>query len=211
MIIIHLVRKPLSEANVASNVLKHHTGGLNIDACRLSTGDNLDGGAYTDGAQPRSGELFNALKPGGAGTYVQPSGRWPTNLIFEHHPDCECQGLTKVKGTAFKEGLTRPHGHGEVFRDGKDRDPEGARTLMPQYGDAEGNEVIVDWACAEGCPVADLGNQSGTLTSGRLPADSYRDGGRDNASIFAGAGVFMHHGYEPDTGTAARYYKQVKR
>ena len=207
MIIIHLVRKPLSEANVASNVLKHHTGGLNIDACRLSTGDNLDGGAYTDGAQPRSGELFNALKPGGAGTYVQPSGRWPTNLIFEHHPDCECQGLTKVKGTAFKEGLTRPHGHGEVFRDGKDRDPEGARTLMPQYGDAEGNEVIVDWACVPGCPVQDLAENSGVRKTTWVSLDHANHRGWE---FLADLGHPGDQGYN-DTGTAARYYKQVKR
>ena len=33
-----LARKPLSEKTVAANVLKHGTGGLNIDGCRVSGG-----------------------------------------------------------------------------------------------------------------------------------------------------------------------------
>ena len=36
-----LCRKPLSERTIASNVLKHETGGLNIDRCRVAT-DNDD-------------------------------------------------------------------------------------------------------------------------------------------------------------------------
>ena len=35
-----LVRKPLSEATIAENVLRHGCGGLNIDACRIPTGDD---------------------------------------------------------------------------------------------------------------------------------------------------------------------------
>ena len=42
MRIIHVLRKPLSEGTVASNVLKHGCGGLNIDASRISsTGDHM--------------------------------------------------------------------------------------------------------------------------------------------------------------------------
>jgi hypothetical protein len=38
MKVIHVLRKPLSEGTVAKNVLKHGTGGLNIDKSRLSEG-----------------------------------------------------------------------------------------------------------------------------------------------------------------------------
>ena len=40
---IVLARKPLSEKSVADNVLKHETGGINIDGCRieLSEGENI--------------------------------------------------------------------------------------------------------------------------------------------------------------------------
>ena len=39
---IHVLRKPLSEGTVASNVLKHGTGGLNIDASRISFRSEAD-------------------------------------------------------------------------------------------------------------------------------------------------------------------------
>ena len=38
---ICLARKPLSEKSVGENVLKHGTGGINIDGCRVKTKDDL--------------------------------------------------------------------------------------------------------------------------------------------------------------------------
>ena len=38
---ICLARKPLSEKSIAENVLKHGTGGINIDGCRVKTKDDL--------------------------------------------------------------------------------------------------------------------------------------------------------------------------
>jgi len=38
MLVIHICRKPLSEPTVSANVLKHGTGALNIDACRIGAG-----------------------------------------------------------------------------------------------------------------------------------------------------------------------------
>lgn len=40
MRVIHVLRKPLSESTVAANTLKHGTGGLNIDASRIRTGED---------------------------------------------------------------------------------------------------------------------------------------------------------------------------
>ena len=45
---IILVRKPISEKNVALNVLKWETGGLNIDACRIGWGDKWIEGSKKD-------------------------------------------------------------------------------------------------------------------------------------------------------------------
>src|SRR5699024_10569877 len=42
---IVLARKPLAEKTVARNVLAHGTGAINVDACRIETEDNLNGGA----------------------------------------------------------------------------------------------------------------------------------------------------------------------
>lgn len=39
---IIIARKPLSEGSVAANVLKHGTGGLNIDGCRVAAADGTE-------------------------------------------------------------------------------------------------------------------------------------------------------------------------
>lgn len=62
---ILVFRKALSESTVASNVIKHGTGSLNIDASRVVA---YDAGDST------------------------PSRRFPSNLILGHHPDCDESG-----------------------------------------------------------------------------------------------------------------------
>lgn len=74
-----LARKPF-KGTVAANVLEWGTGAINIDGARVQTDDNLNGGAYSD--TERKNQFFKALDAG-AGEYVQPSGRWPANLIHD--------------------------------------------------------------------------------------------------------------------------------
>lgn len=89
---ICLARKPLSEKTVALNVLKWGTGALNIDACRIATDDNLNGGAYSEGGS-RSTLAGDSRQGASAGMYQagktaekpfnQPSGRFPANVITD--------------------------------------------------------------------------------------------------------------------------------
>lgn len=76
---ITVARKPF-KGTVAANVLEWGTGAINIDGCRVATGDDLNGGAYSN--TERKNQFFKALDAG-AGEYVQPSGRWPANLIHD--------------------------------------------------------------------------------------------------------------------------------
>ena len=87
---ICMARKPLSEKTVAENVLKHGTGGINIDESRVETSDNLNGGAY---AKNGNRGVSNSLAQGGgmnqAGKttgkeFEQPTGRFPANLIHDN-------------------------------------------------------------------------------------------------------------------------------
>ena len=72
---IVVARKPLSEKNVALNVLKHGTGGLNIDECRIG---NKDTRSKTGGENIREGW---GTKPGAiAGSE---NGRFPANIILD--------------------------------------------------------------------------------------------------------------------------------
>lgn len=81
---IILARKPLI-GTVARNVMEHGVGGINIDACRIETTENLNGGAYAkEGADRHDGaENWRYKREGGAGQYQQPEGRWPANILLD--------------------------------------------------------------------------------------------------------------------------------
>lgn len=73
-----LVRKPLGEKTVAANVLKHGTGGLNIDGCRVETDEVLN---YGTGKKSNVGfktSLQNDNRPEYDG-----KGRFPANFIHD--------------------------------------------------------------------------------------------------------------------------------
>jgi DNA modification methylase len=82
--IIVLARKPLA-GTVASNVLQHGTGALNIDGCRIPTDDNLNGGTYTGELRDPGPQrcLENQNRKRGIGEFQQPDGRWPANVIHD--------------------------------------------------------------------------------------------------------------------------------
>jgi hypothetical protein len=71
-----LARKPFS-GTVAANVLRHGTGALNIDGCRVGTGDRR-----MCGTTDKSGKTSIVL---GARTETRTeAGRWPANLILSY-------------------------------------------------------------------------------------------------------------------------------
>jgi site-specific DNA-methyltransferase (adenine-specific) len=99
---ITVARKPLSEKTVASNVLEHGTGGLNIDGCRVSTEDKLSGGHASGGQQMTGGwerpwmkdpdaVAANAERSRQSVAKAEELGRWPANLI--HDGSDEVTGL----------------------------------------------------------------------------------------------------------------------
>lgn len=104
---IILARKP-PEGTVADNVLKYGVGGLNIDACRVPTDDNLNGGAYSKDGAGRSGLSGDERDAKGAGMfapgkkaddeYVQPTGRFPANLIHDGSDEVLACFPDNVKG-----------------------------------------------------------------------------------------------------------------
>jgi hypothetical protein len=81
---IVVARKPLA-GTVAANVLEHGTGALNIDGCRVGmestrrtqrgTTTAWEGGAFS-GDRVNGGDV----------------GRWPSNVVWTHAPDCDPDG-----------------------------------------------------------------------------------------------------------------------
>lgn len=103
---IVLARKPISEKTVAANVLKHGTGGINIDACRVKReeGDRTEYGRDTVLDYPTislSLGKFNKQTP----YFPDAAGRFPSNLIF----GCACETKDHEEGCPVKE-LNRQSG-----------------------------------------------------------------------------------------------------
>lgn len=103
---IVLARKPF-KSTVAANVLQYGTGGLNIDACRIS----LDGQPKTSGGCAGT----SALHGGGITTRAVENndlGRWPANVMFDEEA---AQLLDEQSGVSTSAGGQASLG---AFRDG---------------------------------------------------------------------------------------------
>lgn len=76
-----LVRKPLSEKTVAANVLKHGTGGINIDGCRIEmrAGDQKGEGGPNKGMSGT--DFFGTMTT--SGNNRDGLGRFPANLVLD--------------------------------------------------------------------------------------------------------------------------------
>ena len=88
--VIHIcvAMKPL-EGNFAQNALEQGVAGLNVDGCRIATGEE-DAKAMERCNTPRSGRMFDSESP--IGTFIRSSssgaldtnkGRWPANIILD--------------------------------------------------------------------------------------------------------------------------------
>ena len=83
-------RKPLSESTVAKNVLKHGTGGINIDASRIPTNlddDNLRPNALNHN-KTKAADIYSKYKVGADvqtqdNGYHSTKGRFPANIMHD--------------------------------------------------------------------------------------------------------------------------------
>jgi hypothetical protein len=218
VIVIHLARKPLEGGTVAANTLRHGTGGLNVDGCRLFCGDehargvvSCRSGGAVQGADLRSGPALGMYEPGrGFVATDHARGRWPANLVLEHRSGCQPVAERKVKGSRIEKpcdsGNLRTDGWGSIQTS---RGPRG-------IGDVEGNETVTVWVCVDGCPVSALDAQAGfrpsTLTGRADPSVGHAHPSvaeHDNRVVFdgltrPGAQVYA------DAGGASRFFKQVR-
>ena len=140
---IVLARKPLAEKAVARNVLAYGTGAINVDACRIGTEDNLNGGSGHGMLRLGGCHTLDELKalaaagektPNGetatlvlaraetvkerVGEYVQPSGRWPANVLLDQHAAAwvdEQSGISKDGVAVRRNGGGRRIGSGLIY------------------------------------------------------------------------------------------------
>jgi len=92
---IVVARKPLSEKNVALNVLKWGTGGINIDACRIGNETRKYKAGLTNNDRLNDDGWD---KIGNPNMEVEAQGRFPANIILECTCDKTEQGQEKISG-----------------------------------------------------------------------------------------------------------------
>ena len=142
---IVMARKTLSEKTVAANVLRWGCGAVNVDGCRIGTGDILSSGRHVQ----KNRTYPSGYKDTNRSEFVQnPSGRWPANLILGHAPGCVRRGEKRVRGVQKAAGSPG-------F--GSDRDDNYELGTGREYGP---EETVADWDCVEGCAVRLIESQS---------------------------------------------------
>lgn len=107
---ITMARKPFA-STVAANVLEYGAGALNIDGCRVATDDDLNGGAYSNGSKDPDDATSYATGVN-AGEFVQPTGRWPANLIHDGSAEVRATFPPAKGQQGDLTGHSKPRGNG---------------------------------------------------------------------------------------------------
>ena len=81
-----LVQKPISESSIARNILKHGTGGINIEACRIGDSKEVPGSLSKTSRAIYGQYRIDSGEEDGHNPNI---GRYPANLILSCGTDCE--------------------------------------------------------------------------------------------------------------------------
>lgn len=191
--IAFVFRKPIEESTTTAQVIKTGTGAMNIDDCRVASGGEhfrfgtirrLAAG-FVDGADARTGKSSGRFAPGYSFEATNhPGGRWPSNLVLVHGPECREVGAKRIQGS-------HPW-------------PESAREA-----NVHGKETIPLYECQDDCLARALNTQSGTLKSGKVEPHHMRNNTKqiNRGGYHGGFGDHPLMGYG-DEGGASRFYPQ---
>lgn len=83
---ICVARKPMPQS-VARNVLEHGTGALNIDGCRIETGEVIANHSRSSGSAKSKGIYGDSRAQETHQTAGQELGRWPGNFVHDGSPE----------------------------------------------------------------------------------------------------------------------------
>ena len=197
-----LVRKPIEAQNVAAQVLATGTGAINIDGTRVGTGGEKLSISKSDPFHNADGtQKWNPTSSGAIERDPHPKGRWPSNLVLSHSPECQRVGTTKV---ASQNPSYRSTDKGHVrYMGGEQRGREVGKGIG--FADENGQEEVPLYECVEGCPVKALDQQSGDRPAGVFSGASQKGMGYMGASNKEadGSRPSTHLG---DFGGASRYF-----
>ena len=198
---ILLARKPISERNIASNVLKWGTGGLNIDLCRINfNGDvpnpSSSGWKRTNAINANHGFHPNAYV--GEDSEWQPKqGRYPANLILSC--DCEDNELVEVDDPSHPgqfKNITKPNSIFGIGTSGINKD---------RVTCEKGNKCLIHTNSDCVCRMLDEQSGKSFSSGGRIEkASGYGSFGGGKDVIIKGQPGYL------DTGGASRFFYQAK-
>jgi len=196
--------KPYENGKALDSILKHGVGAYNVGACRVRVDP------VVDASQIRT--MNRGVRPSGGGwglndhepdkpQVVSSCGRVPSNVLLVHTPGCRKVGVQQVKNTSGSVSGDEPSytGQGVAYGD-FDRVP------FDRHGGPEGIEMVDQYECVEGCPVAALAHQSGHSRTTRIEKPSDCRGNTWGGTIQQHCGA---RGYS-DEGTAARFFSQFE-
>ena len=193
-----LARKPISERNIGSNVLKWSVGGINVDKCRISVDKATEPRKKWEepSAQkeydvyPINTQVIPGLRHTSPLAEYSEKGRFPANLILE----CCCEEDELVEGKAYST-------HRNWKRDYKDESPSAFSLGVKRY---KGDCII---HTNSNCVCRMLDEQSGELVSG---GGDKRNTDASQTSMFGIGGENKKLKGENDKGGASRFFYQAK-
>lgn len=199
-----LIRKPIEEKTVAKNVLKHSTGALNIDECRIGTETRT----YSINGNIKSGNFGNkANQPASERAHATAQGRFPSNLVFSHTEECKLVGLKEVKTSTLLKTHTLNESDNKAMT-GKNYQ----RNPKKDYGQ-NGLESVEHWECSPNCAVKTLDDQV-SRSMKMHGAGAKREVGQATQDSSGGLfGVGNHEGNGVrfgDSGGASRFFYCAK-
>ena len=150
---ITMARKPCSESTIAANVLKHGTGAINIDGCRIALQEQGEdprlGGKGTWGTGTMAKSCYGDFEGATVGSSTK--GRFPANVILSHHPSCvETEETSEDPGyviNRFVDGA-KPFGGGAGHDFTSEAQPGGKKNI---------------WLCHPGCPMRFFPDSNGQM------------------------------------------------
>ncbi len=116
---ICLARKPLI-GTVAANVLRWRTGALNIDGCRIGTGETR--ATQTGGMGRKASPVYGAFTQGETESLITTHGRWPANVVHDGSAEVVAMfpnSAGQLAPVSTKPGTKTSNVYGKMNREGE--------------------------------------------------------------------------------------------
>ena len=188
---IILAQKPF-KGTIASNVISEGVGAMNIDACRIGmkTGEVKTGGFGNGEIGYGGGDARNVEWK------KKTDGRWPANVILQHHAECILKGEKEVKGDGHAPKLSKGN-------------PFGGKNDQKHEERYFNKEIIENWDCHHDCPIRVMDSQSGVSKStGGVSKSSAQM--NNSYGDYSGENKGHNAGGLKDKGGASRFFYQPK-